>query len=81
MIIELRTDEDSPETFETLNARSTPLTGADLIKHFAFQRLALERAEAEKDHQHHLQLFETKSWEVEVRVGRYLTPRSPLLNQ
>jgi len=82
VVIQLRTDEDSQEIFETLNARGTPLTAADLIKNFVFQRLALERAEAEKAYQDHWQLFETKFWEVEVSAGRYLTPRSSLfLNQ
>src|SRR5665647_2952924 len=51
VVIQLRTDEDSQEIFETLNARGTPLTAADLIKNFVFQRLALERAEAEKAYQ------------------------------
>jgi Protein of unknown function (DUF1524)/Restriction Enzyme Adenine Methylase Associated/Protein of unknown function DUF262 len=82
VVIQLRTDEDSQEIFETLNARGTPLTAADLIKNFVFQRLALERAQAEKAYQDHWQLFETKFWEVEVSAGRYLTPRSSLfLNQ
>ena len=42
VVIELKADEDSQEIFETLNARGTPLTAADLIKNFVFQRLALE---------------------------------------
>ena len=82
VVIELRADEDSQEIFETLNARGTPLTAADLIKNFVFQRLALERAEAEKAYQQHWRLFETKFWEAEISVGRYLTSRSSLfLNQ
>src|SRR5215213_10308232 len=32
VIIDLRANEDSQEIFETLNARGTPLTAADLIK-------------------------------------------------
>jgi hypothetical protein len=40
-VIQLEADEDSQEIFETLNARDTPLTAADLIKNFVFQRLDL----------------------------------------
>jgi hypothetical protein len=82
VVIELRADEDSQEIFETLNARGTPLTAADLIKNFVFQRLALERAEAEKAYQEHWSLFETPFWESQTSVGRYLLSRSSLfLNQ
>lgn len=78
VVIELKADEDSQEIFETLNARGTPLTAADLIKNFVFQRLALEGGAAERAYQAHWQLFETKFWEAEVSVGRYLMPRSSL---
>lgn len=78
VVIELKADEDSQEIFETLNARGTPLTAADLIKNFVFQRLALEGAAAERAYQTQWQLFETKFWETEVSAGRYLMPRSSL---
>ena len=42
VVIQLTSTEDSQEIFETLNARGTPLTAADLIKNFVFQRLKLE---------------------------------------
>ena len=44
VVIQLEADEDSQEIFETLNARGTPLTAADLIKNFVFQRLDLPAA-------------------------------------
>lgn len=78
VVIELKADEDSQEIFETLNARGTPLTAADLIKNFVFQRLSLEGTAAERAYQAHWQLFETKFWEAEISVGRYLMPRSSL---
>jgi Protein of unknown function DUF262/Protein of unknown function (DUF1524)/Restriction Enzyme Adenine Methylase Associated len=78
VVIELKADEDSQEIFETLNARGTPLSAADLIKNFVFQRLALEGAAAEKAYQAYWHLFETGFWEGEVSVGRYLMPRSSL---
>lgn len=34
VVIDLRADENSQEIFETLNARGTPLTAADLIRLF-----------------------------------------------
>lgn len=78
VVIELKADEDSQEIFETLNARGTPLTAADLIKNFVFQRLALEGAAAERAYQTHWHLYETKFWETETSAGRYLMPRSSL---
>ena len=40
VVIDLAADENAQEIFETLNARGTPLTAADLIKNFVFQRLS-----------------------------------------
>ena len=67
--INLTVNENSQEIFETLNARGTPLTAADLIRNFVFQRLAAEGA----DTRVHLDdwPFETEFWEKEVSVGRY----------
>ncbi|WP_115932231.1 DUF262 domain-containing protein [Citricoccus muralis] len=44
--IDLTPDEDSQEIFETLNARGTPLTAADLVRNFVFQRLEGEGADS-----------------------------------
>ena len=38
VVIELLPNEDAQEIFETLNARGTPLTPADLIKNLIFQK-------------------------------------------
>lgn len=48
VVIELKADEDAQEIFETLNARGTPLSAADLIKNLVFQRLNASPANAEK---------------------------------
>ncbi len=74
--INLTVNENSQEIFETLNARGTPLTAADLIRNFVFQRLAAEGA----DTRSHLDdwPFETEFWEQEISVGRYSTQRSSL---
>lgn len=73
--IELEHNEDSQQIFETLNARGTPLTGADLIKNFVFQRLDLDQPETESMYQKYWAHFETAFWEKEVSVGRVSTPR------
>ncbi|WP_296607066.1 DUF262 domain-containing protein [Nocardioides sp.] len=79
--INLTATENSQEIFETLNARGTPLTAADLIKNFVFQRLAAEGADTQRAYADDWP-FDTKFWETEVSVGRYRVSRSSLfLNQ
>ncbi len=74
--ITLRADEDSQEIFETLNARGTPLTSADLIKNLLFQRLAAEGVDGGLAYRDYWKLFETPFWEKEISIGRFLMPRS-----
>jgi hypothetical protein len=79
--INLRATENSQEIFETLNARGTPLTASDLVRNFVFQRLNAEGTDTAKAYAE-LWPFETKFWEKEISVGRYLVSRSSLfLNQ
>lgn len=79
--IDLTPDEDSQEIFETLNARGTPLTAADLIRNFVFQRLEAEGADSKGAYERDWP-FETKFWETSVSVGRQTVGRSSLfLNQ
>src|SRR5262245_33708036 len=79
--INLTAAENSQEIFETLNARGTPLTAADLIKNLVFQRLAAEGADARRAYAEDWP-FDTKFWESEVSVGRYRVSRGSLfLNQ
>lgn len=75
--IELQAKENSQEIFETLNARGTPLTAADLIRNFVFQRLESEGADTRHAY-HNGWPFEGKFWTKEVSVGRYLISRSSL---
>lgn len=77
VVINLAASENSQEIFETLNARGTPLTAADLIKNFVFQRLTVEGLDTTKEF---LELwpFDNKFWEVEVSAGRYVLSRSSL---
>jgi hypothetical protein len=81
VVIDLHASEDSQEIFETLNARGTPLSAADLIKNFVFQRLSAEGANTDDAYRNDWP-FDEKFWETEVSVGRYLVSRSSLfLNQ
>ena len=77
VVIDLRSDENSQEIFETLNARGTPLTAADLVKNFVFQKLEAEGSDVRKAYAEDWP-FETKYWESEVSVGRSLLSRSSL---
>lgn len=79
--IELDASENSQEIFETLNARGTPLTAADLVRNFVFQRLTAEGSDTAKAYREDWP-FETKFWMKDVSVGRNLVSRSSLfLNQ
>ena len=81
MVIDLQAQENSQEIFETLNARGTPLTAADLVKNFVFQRLEAEGVDTRRAYAEDWP-FESKFWETEVSVGRYNVSRSSLfLNQ
>ncbi|QGN57678.1 DUF262 domain-containing protein [Nostocoides sp. HKS02] len=75
VVIDLLAQENSQEIFETLNARGTPLTAADLIKNFVFQRLESEGADTKRAYAEDWP-FETKFWEQDVSVGRYTMSRS-----
>lgn len=79
--IELESAENSQEIFETLNARGTPLTAADLVRNLVFQRLEAEGGDTSKAYREDWP-FETKFWTREVSVGRNLISRSSMfLNQ
>ena len=78
VVIELDVNEDAQEIFETLNARGTPLSAADLIKNFVFQRLEVSPIEQEKIYHEKWERFETPFWETEVSSGRVLYTRSSL---
>jgi alkylated DNA nucleotide flippase Atl1 len=73
--ITLTSTEDSQEIFETLNARGTPLTAADLIRNLVFQRLTAEGANVKQAHAESWP-FESKFWRNDVSVGRESIQRS-----
>lgn len=78
VVIELEASENAQEIFETLNARGTPLTAADLIKNFVFQRFQASENDVEKAYKDYWEGFETPFWEKEVTAGRLIYSRSSL---
>ncbi|UJP10116.1 DUF262 domain-containing protein [Microbacterium sp. KUDC0406] len=74
--ISLDANEDAQAIFETLNARGTPLSAADLIKNFVFQQI--EGTAAERAYFEYWADFETPWWETEVTTGRVKHSRSSL---
>jgi hypothetical protein len=76
VVIDLSAEENAQEIFETLNARGSQLTAADLIKNFIFQQLLEEGSDVEKLYEKHWKDFETAFWETEIAFGRLRYPRS-----
>lgn len=76
VVIDLAASENAQEIFETLNARGSVLTAADLIKNFVFQRLLEQGANVEDAYARRWAQFETAFWEAEVNVGRMKYQRS-----
>jgi len=78
VVIDLATDENAQEIFETLNARGAQLTAADLIKNFVFQRLMEAKVNVEDAYEKNWREFETGFWESEISVGRHKYSRSAI---
>lgn len=76
--IRLDEDEDAQAIFETLNARGTPLSAADLIKNFVFQNFAGTQEQAEQAYFRYWADFETPWWEQLITSGRIKNTRSSL---
>ena len=78
VVIDLAQDENAQEIFETLNDRGAPLTAADLIKNFVFQRLLESGADVQAAYEANWKEFETSFWEREINVGRVRLSRSSI---
>jgi hypothetical protein len=76
--IRLDANEDAQAIFETLNARGTPLSAADLIKNFVFQSFAGAPSDAETAYLSYWAEFETPWWETEITTGRIKNSRASL---
>ncbi|BDZ59865.1 GmrSD restriction endonuclease domain-containing protein [Barrientosiimonas endolithica] len=78
VVIALTENEPSQEIFETLNARGTPLTAADLVKNYVFQQIVREGGDASAAFKQHWQDLEKPFWTKEIRIGRYSLERLSL---
>lgn len=76
--ISLDANEDAQAIFETLNARGTPLSAADLIKNFVFQNLNVGPVAAEQAYFGYWAEFETPWWEQQITTGRITNSRISL---
>jgi hypothetical protein len=79
VVIDLSSDENSQEIFETLNSRGVPLTAADLIKNLIFQQLRLTRSEEETGeiYDKYWRDFDKLAfWDEEESLGRIKQPRT-----
>jgi hypothetical protein len=74
--IRLDPQEDAQAIFETLNARGTPLSSADLIKNFVFQQIP--DSQTHRAYSDYWEQFETPWWESDVTSGRVKNTRSSL---
>jgi hypothetical protein len=78
VVIDLDTDENAQEIFETLNSRGAQLSAADLIKNFVFQKLLEEGVNTESAYEKYWKHFETAFWEEEDYLGRLRYPRASM---
>ena len=81
VVIDLAMDDDAQMIFETLNARGTPLSPADLIKNLLFQKIE-KQSDASELHEKYWEPLENEFWEKEISSGRMSYPRLSLfINQ
>jgi len=80
VIIDLESDDDPQEIFETLNALGTPLLPADLIKNYLFRMAEIQGLNSERLNAQYWSRFdrEISFWRDEVRQGRLKRPRYDL---
>jgi len=83
VVIDLESDDDPQEIFETLNALGTPLLPADLIKNYLFRMAQTQGLNPEKLNAQYWKEFdrEISFWREEVRQGRLRRPRYDLFVQ
>jgi hypothetical protein len=77
VIIDLGTEDDAQEIFQTMNALGTPLLPADLIKNFLFRRAELEEAPIAKLYSETWAVFDSAKsyWRQQIGIGHVSRPR------
>ena len=80
VVIDLDSNDDAQEIFETLNSLGAPLLPADLVKNYLFRRAALEQQDTRQLYDLHWHKFDAAKgyWRKEVRQGRLKRPRLDL---
>ncbi len=79
VVIDLDGEDNAQVTFETLNARTTPLLSIDLVKNLVFRHAEQElRDDAAIDdlYRRTWQPFDTDHWHQDARQGRLKRLRS-----
>jgi hypothetical protein len=80
VVIDLESQDDAQEIFETLNALGTPLLPADLVKNYLFHLAAAQQGHTPKLYEVNWKQFDRERgyWRKEVRQGRLRRPRLDL---
>lgn len=80
VVIDLETQDDAQEIFETLNALGAPLLPADLVKNYLFHRAELQKEDTRRLYKLYWERFDTGRgyWRKEARQGRLKRPRLDL---
>ncbi len=74
VVIDLEAKDDAQVIFETLNARGTRLSPADLVKNYLFHKASLEQASVNELYTKYWRWFDESFWRKEIRHGRLKRP-------
>jgi hypothetical protein len=77
VVIDLGTEDDAQEIFQTMNALGTPLLPADLIKNYLFRRAEAEECAVDKLYSETWSVFDSAKsyWRKEIGIGHVSRPR------
>jgi hypothetical protein len=80
VVIDLESQDDAQEIFETLNALGTPLLPADLVKNYLFHLAERQNEDTRKLYRRCWERFDDERgyWRKEIRQGRLKRPRLDL---
>jgi len=67
VVIDLEDEDDAQIIFESLNARGTPLTAADLVKNLLFMRAEAQHLDTNALYEDHWKRFDDDEWWLEQR--------------
>jgi uncharacterized protein with ParB-like and HNH nuclease domain len=81
--IDLDSNDDPQQIFETMNALGAPLLPADLVKNYLFRIATQQNLDTRHLYAEYWQIFDEKQryWRKKIRQGRVLRPRVDLFLQ